>query len=156
MNKPTSATPRIRGRRKPAGEPAGPVGQPAVEFAVEPPVQPSVEPAVESPVETAVDAAVAPADPVVHLEHGLQIKDVEEAHRRLKAAFDGGARVVVDVAKLGVVDTAGVQLLLALRGQAAARGIALDIRGESAALTQALAVLGLRGAWPAPDPAVPR
>jgi anti-anti-sigma regulatory factor len=50
------------------------------------------------------------------------------------------------------VDTAGVQLLLSFRMEAAKRGVHVEIRGESAAFTQALAVLGLRDAFPATVP----
>lgn len=88
----------------------------------------------------------APGATVVQLDGGLQIKDVEEAHRRLIAAFDRGGAMAIDISRVGVVDTAGVQLLLSLAGEAARRSVALEMQGESPALTKALAALGLGGA----------
>ncbi len=85
-------------------------------------------------------------DTALHLEHGLEIKDVEAAHRRLSAALARGLAVTVDMSLIGAVDTAGIQLLLALRSEAVRRGVPMEFRGESAAVTQALAVLGLPGA----------
>jgi anti-anti-sigma regulatory factor len=84
---------------------------------------------------------------VVQLEHSLEIKDVEVAHRRLTAALDRVSTITVDMSRVGTTDTAGVQLLLALRGEAVKRGVSLEFRGESAAFIQALTVLGLRDAF---------
>ncbi len=108
---------------------------------------PAVAVALQAP-----DPQGGSALPSVRLEHSLQIKDVEEAHRRLMAALAQGPSMILDMGKLATVDTAGVQLLLSFRIEAAKRGVQVEYRGESAAFTQALAVLGLRAAFPATVP----
>lgn len=90
-----------------------------------------------------------PADPVVHLDHGLQVKDVEDVYGRLAEALNHGTPMTVDLSRVGLVDTAGVQLMLSLRGESVRRGIPVTLRGESAALDQALTLLGLSGAFQA-------
>ncbi len=84
----------------------------------------------------------------VQLEPGLEIKDAEGVHRRLLAALGDGRSVIVDVGRLHAVDAAGAQLLLAFQDEAGRRGVTIDFRGESAALTRTLAVLGLRDKFP--------
>ncbi len=84
------------------------------------------------------------ADSTLFLDN-LEIKDVEDAKQRLMAAFATGTPVKIDVGRVNAIDTAGVQLLLAFQGEAAKRGVAVEISGESAPLRHALSVLGLRG-----------
>jgi anti-anti-sigma regulatory factor len=84
----------------------------------------------------------------VQLEPGLEIKDAEGVHRRLLEALGGGRAVIVDVGRLHAVDAAGAQLLLAFQDEAGRRGVTIEFRGESAALTHTLAVLGLRDKFP--------
>jgi ABC-type transporter Mla MlaB component len=93
--------------------------------------------AVES---TAVEASV---NRKFHLDPSLEIKDVEDVHKRLMARLARGAAVTVDVSRVGAVDTAGVQLLVAFQGEAVKRGVPVEFCGLSTALTHALAVLGL-------------
>jgi anti-anti-sigma regulatory factor len=80
----------------------------------------------------------------VQLEPGLEIKDAEGVYRLLLAALGDGRAVRVDVGRVQTVDTAGAQLLLAFQGEASRRGVRIEFSGESAPLTHALAVLGLR------------
>lgn len=75
----------------------------------------------------------------------LQIQDVEAMRERLRRLFDGFGPLCVDVGDLLAVDTAGVQLLVALRLDASRRGRELYFRGVSPRLDQALDLLGLRG-----------
>jgi ABC-type transporter Mla MlaB component len=89
---------------------------------------------------TAVEASV---NTKFHLDPGLEIKDVEDVHKRLMARLARGAAVTVDVSRVGAVDTAGVQLLVALQGEAVKRGVSVEFCGNSTALTHALTVLGL-------------
>jgi ABC-type transporter Mla MlaB component len=93
--------------------------------------------AVES---AAVEASV---NTKFHLEPSLEIKDVEDVHRRLMARLARGAAVTVDVSRVGAVDTAGVQLLVAFQSEAVQRGVSVEFCGHSTALTHALTVLGL-------------
>lgn len=94
----------------------------------------------------AAQPAFVPGDqapPVLQLEY-LEIKDVEDAKLRLLEALDGNAAVCIGVGRVTTVDTAGVQLLLAFKAEAATRGIAVEIYGESAPLNAAITLLGLR------------
>jgi ABC-type transporter Mla MlaB component len=93
--------------------------------------------AVES---TAVEASV---NRKFHLDPSLEIKDVEDVHKRLMARLARGAAVTVDVSRVGAVDTAGVQLLVAFQSEAVKRGVPVEFCGLSTALTHALTVLGL-------------
>jgi anti-anti-sigma regulatory factor len=80
------------------------------------------------------------------LDASLQIADVTEAHRRLLDALVGVRRFSIDVRPLTAVDTAGVQLLLAVAQECKRRGIEFSCRGESPPLALALRGLGLGGA----------
>lgn len=80
------------------------------------------------------------------LEATLLIGEVAEVRRLLLEALVGIRSLSLDVRALTRVDTAGVQMLLALVRETARRGIELSWRGESPALSQALGSLGLDGA----------
>ncbi len=91
------------------------------------------------------DASVADSGEFL-LEASLQIGDVTEARRRLLDALVGVRQFSIDVHRLTAVDTAGVQLLLAVVRECMRRGIGFSCRGESPALSLALRSLGLDGA----------
>ncbi|MDP8984295.1 MAG: STAS domain-containing protein [Pseudomonadota bacterium] len=93
-----------------------------------------------------VERAAASVVPMVQLGPSLQIKDVEDAHRILAAGLAADAAITVDIGQVGAVDTAGVQLLVAFQRDAARRGVSVQFRGTSAALTHAMTVLGLGAA----------
>jgi anti-anti-sigma regulatory factor len=105
---------------------------------------PAVAPASAEAAPAVVEAPAAGTPANALIQSGIEIKDVEAVHKRLAAALDQAEPMQIDLSQIGSIDTAGVQLLLALRADAAARGVALEFAGESAALTQALALLGLR------------
>jgi len=98
----------------------------------------------KSPKKAPPAPAETPAEPasVLHLEN-LEIKDVEAAKQHLLVILARGTPVTLDVARVGVIDTAGVQLL-AFHGEAAKRGIAVEFSGQSPPLRHALSVLGLQ------------
>jgi anti-anti-sigma regulatory factor len=98
---------------------------------------------MDKPDETA-ESAAAPGCALIDLTHGLEIKHVEEASVAMGAALDQGLPLTIDLKSIPAIDTAGVQLLLALQIEATKRGTPLNFTGESAVLTQALTVLGLR------------
>jgi ABC-type transporter Mla MlaB component len=79
----------------------------------------------------------------------LRVQDVTQELQRLRAVFDSGRPVTLDVSALVTVDTAGVQLLLAIVREGMRQGIPVGLRGESGALVTALRLLGLPAAWPA-------
>lgn len=80
------------------------------------------------------------------LPGSLTIKEVRAERLRLAAALECKGPVSIDVSPLVAVDTAGIQLLLALKLDGERRGAALRFDGESAALSAALALLGLGAA----------
>jgi anti-anti-sigma regulatory factor len=83
---------------------------------------------------------------VTTLGASLEIRDVDDIRGRLLDALDGATGLSVEVGAVTTADTAGVQLLLALKAEAAHRGMAVEFTGRSAALSRALAVLGLESA----------
>ena len=92
--------------------------------------------------ETATQSAASDVS-IFHMDSSLEIKDVENVHERLVATLVRGVAVTLDVGRLGAVDTAGVQLLVAYQSEAAKRGVPVKFCGESPPLTHALTVLGL-------------
>lgn len=92
------------------------------------------------------DTVAAACADAFALDGSLQIQDVEAARERLRRVFDGTGAVRIDVGGLLAVDSAGVQLLVALRLDAARRGRRLFFSGNSPRLDQALDLLGLRAA----------
>jgi ABC-type transporter Mla MlaB component len=87
---------------------------------------------------------------VLQLDATLEIGQVTETQRRLLGLIEGASAATVDVSRISSIDTAGVQLLVALRLEAAERGTALEFRGESSALAGALRLLGLEAALSPP------
>ena len=79
----------------------------------------------------------------LQLDANLEIKDVEDVHRRVLAAFAGVSTVRVDVSRIAAIDTAGIQLLLALQGEGVNQGAAIEFCGKSPAVSHALSVLGI-------------
>jgi anti-anti-sigma regulatory factor len=79
------------------------------------------------------------------LDASLEIGEVSEMRRRFLDALVGIRRMSLDVRPLTTVDTAGVQLLLALAQETKRRGIALSCQGDSPVLTLALRSLGFAG-----------
>ncbi|MDE2303976.1 MAG: STAS domain-containing protein [Gammaproteobacteria bacterium] len=80
----------------------------------------------------------------VVLKGSLQIREIEAVRDRFLAALQAEGPVTVDVTGLGGIDTAGVQLLLALRLESARRGRRFGIAGSSPTLDLATQLLGLR------------
>jgi anti-anti-sigma regulatory factor len=100
--------------------------------------------------ETAVAPVTAtPEDPILYVDASLNIKNIEQIAASLMARLARPGALTIDLSRVTNVDTAGVQLLLAVCNEAPGRGMSLEFRGHSAALTQALALLGLQGQIPA-------
>ncbi len=97
-----------------------------------------------SETNTAAERAACACADALTVGGSLQIQDVEAMRERLRRLFDGTGPVCVDVGGLVTVDTAGVQLLVALRLDADRRGRELFFRGDSPRLDHALDLLGLR------------
>lgn len=93
----------------------------------------------ESP-QVAAAATAAPA--VTRVGSALSIRTAAQLAEELRAALRAGA-VRVDAANVEIVDTAGVQLIVATVASAAARGVPFEWLGVSGALREAAMHLGL-------------
>ena|ERR1700690_259237 len=87
-------------------------------------------------------------DTVYSLDPNFEIQNLEETRRELIESLGRGLPVTIDVSRISSIDTAGVQLLVALRNAAPKHGVNVEFRGESAALSSALVMLGLQDAIP--------
>ena len=87
-------------------------------------------------------------DSVYILDTNFEIQSLEETRRELIESLARGLPVTVDVSRVATIDTAGVQLLIALHDAAPKQGVSVEFRGESAALSNALLMLGLQDAIP--------
>lgn len=87
----------------------------------------------------------SPAGFVLDFDGNLAVQHIGAARQRISAALASAGPITVDFSRIALIDTAGVQLLLAFGREAASRGLPLELRGESAVLTTALDVLGLQG-----------
>jgi anti-anti-sigma factor len=91
-------------------------------------------------------AAATEAESVLNFDGNLAVQNIDAARQRIGAALAAGGPIAVDLSRISLIDTAGVQLLLAFGREAASRGFALELRGESPVLATALEVLGLQAA----------
>lgn len=73
----------------------------------------------------------------------LAVFTVHALKERLMAALDGAQPLDVDLSGVTEVDGAGLQLLVALRKEAARRGLALRFKGHTDAVVEALALTDL-------------
>jgi anti-anti-sigma regulatory factor len=94
--------------------------------------------------ETGGDGAAPDAGCVI-LSGPLEIQQVEAARARLLPLLQAPPVATVDIAGITSIDTAGVQLLLALCAEAPRCGVTVEFRGESAVLDGAFGMLGLAG-----------
>jgi anti-anti-sigma factor len=78
-------------------------------------------------------------------EGELTIYTIAEQHRQLTNLLDAEPVVQVDLSAVNEVDTAGLQLLILAKREAARRGIALLVAGCSDVVEDALATVGLGG-----------
>lgn len=86
----------------------------------------------------------------VHVEGDLTIYEAAETRASLLALVDGARAVELDLADVGDIDSAGLQLLLAT---ARTLGGRLSLVGASAAVTEAIGLLGLGRHLPIADAA---
>ncbi len=103
------------------------------------------EPGASAPV-------AAPAAPVetvatgpIVLDETLGIAACRELHGRLKTAVAGGGAITLDASRVDAVDTAGLQVLVALARSLRQAGRTLSWQGVSTPLRSAAEVLALDG-----------
>ncbi len=73
----------------------------------------------------------------------MTIYHAAELKAPLLAAFDGGGDTVLELSRVGEADSAGLQLLLLMRAEAARRGRRLLLAGVSPAVQEILATAGM-------------
>jgi ABC-type transporter Mla MlaB component len=112
--------------------------------AVEPTAMPeaTVEHAAASPLAEDSPTSLAPAEPVLVLASNCGVKDAAALKASL-CALAAGERATLDVSNLERVDTAAMQLLCAFVRERKSRGQPVNWQGESAALRDAVRLLGL-------------
>ena len=79
----------------------------------------------------------------IHVEGDLTIYEAAEARASLLALVDGARAVELDLADVGDIDSAGLQLLLATARTLSVGGGCLSLAGASAAVAEAIGLLGL-------------
>jgi anti-sigma B factor antagonist len=87
---------------------------------------------------------------VIALDGELTIYRAAELKPLLLAALPGTGPILLDLAEVTEVDTAGVQLLLLLRREALAAGRTLHLLQPSMAATEAFELLDLGGRFADP------
>jgi anti-sigma B factor antagonist len=82
----------------------------------------------------------------------MTIYNAAALREQLAAAVTEGALIELDLADVAEIDSSGLQLLLAARKSARARGATLRLVRRSAAVDDALALLALDTLFAAPAP----
>lgn len=85
----------------------------------------------------------APREVNLRLEGDLTIRDVAARRDEWKALLDGASLLVVDAGSVERVDSAGLQLLVALKESAKRRDLECRVVQPSATLSDAIATVGL-------------
>jgi len=98
--------------------------------------------AVASRDATAPAASVSPAECSCALQGPLQIRDVTERAAELRQALAAGIRHI-DLGGITVIDTAGLQLLVAVAREPAQNGGRVTLGNAGAVVMPAAAALGL-------------
>jgi anti-sigma B factor antagonist len=87
-----------------------------------------------------------PTESVVTLSGRLEIRDVADVHELLAGHLQRATPLSIDLGAVSAMDTAGAQLLLAVKREATRRGLRLGFFGQSPELERALELLGMRAA----------
>lgn len=122
-----------------------PAAEVVAEAAVEQVAEIAAEPVIES-LETAVGEAAEPVvagEPIVVLAANCSVKDAAALKSSLCAWSNHGDAVTLDVSAVERVDTATMQLLCAFVRDRSGRKQSVAWRGESAALQDAVRLLGV-------------
>ncbi len=137
-------TRRSTGRR--SGAPAQRAQQ-AVDQAVDQAAEPVAEQVAEQVAEPVVEQE--PAEPAtggtvtVSVDGELTIHSAGDRKTELLQALERADRLALDLSAVGEMDTAGLQLLLLLRREAAHLGKAVEVTAVSHVVSDALAIVHL-------------
>ena len=92
---------------------------------------------------------------LLRLSGELTIYHAAELKAALLPLADEARALVLDLSGVSDIDSAGLQLLLALRRSLAAQGATVQLAGVSGAVADALALYGMAGAMPTVPAAAP-
>lgn len=104
---------------------------------------PQVQASTSSPPEEGLSPRVEPAASALSLGPEWTIAQASELHTQLLGALQSGQALTLDLSSVESIDSAGIQLLLALRATLHDRGQALGIAATSETVRAALAVYRL-------------
>jgi anti-sigma B factor antagonist len=90
-----------------------------------------------------VAGSAAPAVPTLAVEGELTIHTAGDRRTELLGLLERGDHVAVDLSGVTELDTAGLQLLLMVRREAAHLGRTLDVVGSSPAVADTLSIVHL-------------
>jgi ABC-type transporter Mla MlaB component len=111
--------------------------------AIKPAARAATQPRINAPaVVTAIGAASVGGVGLMALGSSLSIREVGERAAQFKALIAAGS-AEVDAGKLEIIDTAGLQLLLAAAAAARRRGLTLRLHGAGSLSSGAASALGL-------------
>jgi anti-anti-sigma regulatory factor len=104
-------------------------------------------PKQDSAPSSAAETACEPVGPVtLKLEGELTIRDVVQTREHWRQALARATSLAIDASGLHKIDTAALQLLVALGATARSRGVECRIQQPSPAMREAVANLGLSAA----------
>jgi anti-anti-sigma regulatory factor len=83
-----------------------------------------------------------PASSAIRVEN-LSIAHVRDLHAAVCSRADAGGTLVLDLAAVDTIDTAGIQLLIAIHQDASRRGQAVELSGMPDAASSAIRLLGM-------------
>jgi ABC-type transporter Mla MlaB component len=89
--------------------------------------------------------AGASPETIIRLPPQFTIRTIEEVCRRFEEALKGAGTLRVDVSDVTKIDTAGLQLLLAIKMELASHQTAPEWLGTNATIDEAAAIAGLTG-----------
>lgn len=81
----------------------------------------------------------------IHLRGALVLSGLREVHQKLRSMPGDYSQIIIDLSKVEDLDTAGVQLLIALKREFSGKGRALRLVGHSPAVLEYFALYGLVG-----------
>lgn len=90
-----------------------------------------------------VEAKAVSAEPLIHLESNLTIQHVVKLHEILKASLSAFEQIEVDASAVSSIDTASLQLLVALKKEAEKSQKQVEISSASPRFVESAKLVGL-------------
>jgi len=87
------------------------------------------------------------AENVIRFPSQFTIRNIEEAYQRCEQALSDTGVLRIDVSEVTKIDTAGMQVLLALKKELEAQHLALEWVAVNDVVRDAAFMLGIRDLW---------